>query len=80
MRVGIWDKGEYAGYREKPELQVKWFIDNALDVRRQRMAAGRSVTDPSQYGEWIADVERPLESLRGKYQTRLAEARSLLGR
>jgi hypothetical protein len=78
MRVGIWNKGEYAGYPEKPELQAKWFIDQALAVKKQRLAAGKSVTDPSQFGEWIADVERPAAQFRGRYQLRLGEARKLL--
>ena len=29
MRVGIWNQGDYAGYPKKPELQVKWFLDQA---------------------------------------------------
>jgi len=78
MRVGIWNKGAYAGYPEKPELQAKWFIDQALAVKKQRLAAGKSVTDPNQFGEWIADVERPAAQFRGRYQLRLGEARKLL--
>jgi hypothetical protein len=78
MRVGIWNKGPYAGYPEKPELQAKWFIDQALAVKKQRLAAGKSVTDPNQFGEWIADVERPAAQFRGRYQLRLGEARKLL--
>jgi hypothetical protein len=35
--------------------------------------------DPSAWGEWIADVERPAEEYRGRYQLRLSEARGLLG-
>ena len=46
MRVGIWDQGPYKGYRTDPQLQAKWFIDNALAVKKQRLAAGKSVTDP----------------------------------
>ena len=82
MRVGIWNKGEYAGYPDNPELQVKWFIDHALAVKQSRLAAGDSAfgTDPSTWGNWIADVERPAEQFRGRYQQRLAEARALLGR
>jgi hypothetical protein len=38
------------------------------------------VDDPKQFGEWIADVERPAEQYRGRYQLRLGEARSLLPR
>jgi hypothetical protein len=36
--------------------------------------------DPDQWGEWIADVERPPEHLRGRYQLRLREARQLIAR
>ena len=81
MRVGIWDKGEYLGYRDKPELQMKWFIDHALDIKQKRLAAGDADfgTKPSDWGNWIADVERPLESLRGRYQDQLGPARQLLG-
>ena len=78
MRVGIWNQGAYAGYPEKPELQVKWFLDQAEAVKRQRLVAGKSVTDPNQFGEWIADVERPAAQYRGRYQTKLEEANGLL--
>ena len=46
MRVGIWNQGAYAGYPDKPELQVKWFLDQAEAVKRQRLAAGKSVDRP----------------------------------
>jgi hypothetical protein len=80
MRVGIWNKGEYAGYPEKPELQAKWFIDTALEVKRNAIARGDADfgKDPANWGEWIADTERPAEQYRGRYQLRLAEARKLL--
>ena len=39
MRVGIWNQGEYAGFPEKPELQIKWFLDQAEAVKKQRIAA-----------------------------------------
>jgi hypothetical protein len=80
MRVGIWNKGEYAGYPDNPDLQVKWFIDHALAVKKQRMAGDAGFgADPSTWGNWIADVERPAEQFRGRYQQRLTEARQLLG-
>ena len=41
---------------------------------------GQSVTDPKQFGEWIADVERPAEQYRGRYQLRLDEANGLLAK
>ena len=80
MRVGIWNRGEYAGYPKNPGLQSKWFIDTALAVKRQRIAAGDAGfgKDPRKWGEWIADIERPAEQYRGRYQLRLAEARRLL--
>jgi hypothetical protein len=80
MRTEIWNRGPYAGYPERPELQAKWFIDNALAVKRKRIAAGdvNFGKDPAKWGEWIADVERPAEQYRGRYQLRLSEARALL--
>ena len=80
MRVGIWNQGEYAGFPEKPELQAKWFLDTAEAVKKQRISRGQPVDDPSQFGEWIADVERPAEQYRGRYQLRLDEARGLLSK
>jgi cell wall-associated NlpC family hydrolase len=80
MRTEIWDKGPYAGYPQRPDLQAKWFIDQALAVKRQRIADGNVGfgKDPSKWGDWIADVERPAEQYRGRYQLRLEQARKLL--
>jgi Ca2+-binding RTX toxin-like protein len=78
MRVGIWNAGPYAGFPDNPELQLTWFVDQALAVLQQRIASGLP-TDPSAYGSWIADVERPAEEFRGRYQLRLDEARALVG-
>jgi hypothetical protein len=78
MRAGIWNRGAYAGYGDHPELQLKWFLDQAAAVKRQRLARGLPVDDPRQYGEWIADIERPAAQYRGRYQLRLDEARALL--
>jgi len=78
MRHGIWNQGAYAGYPQRPQLQLKWFIDHAVQVKAQRVAAGKPVDDPQGYGEWIADVERPAAEYRGRYQLRLDDARGLL--
>jgi cell wall-associated NlpC family hydrolase len=78
MRVGIWNKGDYAGYPDQAELQLKWFLDQAAAVKEQRIASGKPVDDPGSYGDWIADVERPAAQYRGRYQLRLEEARGLL--
>jgi cell wall-associated NlpC family hydrolase len=81
MRVGTWNNGPYVGYATKPELQLKWFIDQATAVKQQRLARGESafLEDHSKWGEWVADIERPQENLRYKYQDQLAMARKLLG-
>ncbi|MDP1850441.1 MAG: hypothetical protein Q8K79_21810, partial [Solirubrobacteraceae bacterium] len=80
MRQGIWDRGAYAGYLARPELQLRWFADHAIAVRDARRAAGDESfgEDPAEWGEWIAAVERPAAQYRGRYGLRLAEARALL--
>ena len=78
MRVSIWES-RYPGFADDPEKQIDWFLDTGR--RRSRPsaspAANRS-TDPGQFGEWIADIERPAEQFRGRYQLRLDEADTLL--
>jgi hypothetical protein len=80
MRKSIWDRGATAGFATNPGIQAKWFIDTALAVKRQRIAAGDADfgSDPRKWGEWIADVERPAAQYRGRYQPMLEKARSLL--
>ena len=80
MRTGIWDGGPYAGYLARPELQLRWFLDHALAVRATQIAAGDLAfgSDPAGWGQWIADVERPAEPYRGRYQGQLEAARALL--
>jgi cell wall-associated NlpC family hydrolase len=79
MRLGTWNSGDYAGYPDRPELQLKWFLDQAEAVKRQRAAAGKPL-GPGSYGDWIADIERPAAQYRGRYQPQLAEAHELLRR
>ena len=80
MRTEHLEQSEYPGYGENPGLQAKWFIDHALAHKKQQIAAGDADfgKDPGSWGEWIADVERPAEQYRGRYQLRLEEARRLL--
>jgi cell wall-associated NlpC family hydrolase len=78
MRVSIWNQGAYSGYPDKPERQLQWFLDHAEAVKKQRLARGLPIDDPKQYGDWIADVERPAAQYRGRYQPHLTEARELL--
>jgi len=74
MRTSIWDRGDYAGFPDDPELQFKWFIDQALLVR-ETMRNG-AWNDPGQYGAWIADVERPDDAFRNRYAGRYNGQRS----
>ncbi len=67
MRTSIWDNGQYAGYPNDPELQVKWFIDQALAVKNQ-MPDRHFGSNPANFGEWIDEIERPAEEYRGRYQ------------
>ena len=78
MRLSYWNQGDYAGYPDDPKKQVDWFLDQAEQIKAQRESRGQSVTDPNQFGEWIADVERPAEQYRGRYQLQLDQANSLL--
>ena len=52
----------------------------SIAARATRIAAGDPFfgQDSNQWGEWIADVERPAEHLRGRYQLALEEARTLM--
>jgi hypothetical protein len=81
MRLSIWNEGDYAGYPDRPELQLKWFLDGAVALKENRLEEGVTDfgADESTWGEWVADVERPAEELRYRYQERLEEARALLG-
>ncbi len=82
MRTSIWDQGEYAGYGQDPEKQIKWFLDHAVHEKNKRVEDGYTnfLTDETKWGDWVADVERPAEEYRGRYQEQLAEARALLAK
>jgi hypothetical protein len=80
MRESIWNNGAYAGYPTNPDLQMKWFTDQAAKVRLKRIAASQPdpASDAALFGEWIADIELPAAQYRGRYQLRLADARALI--
>jgi cell wall-associated NlpC family hydrolase len=80
MRVGIWNRGPYSGYPDNANLQLKWFLDQATALKSARVGAGDRDfgSDPSTWGNWIADVERPDERYRYRYQQQLDAARELL--
>jgi cell wall-associated NlpC family hydrolase len=79
MRVSVW-AGLYPHFQDNPELQLKWFIDHALEVRREQVAAGDRYFghDDAAWGQWVASVERPAPQYEGRYQLRLDDARQLL--
>jgi hypothetical protein len=80
MRISIWNQGAYAGFPTNPPLQLQWFIDQALAVRAARLVSDPGYgTTEDRWGEWIADVERPAEQFRYRYQLGLQESRGLIG-
>jgi cell wall-associated NlpC family hydrolase len=81
MRTSIWDEGPYKGFPQNPDLQLRWFIDQAVAVRRERIADGDATfgQDPNSWGDWVADIERPAEQYRGRYALQLGTAQGLLG-
>jgi hypothetical protein len=80
MRVAIWDRPPYTGFATNPQLQLNWFVDTALAVLASKRASDPGYgASEERYGEWVADVERPAEQFRGRYQPRLGEARTLIG-
>src|SRR5207253_1611546 len=69
MRTSVWS-GQYPDFQHHPEQQLKWFIDEALSAKHQLSAQAQH--DPSQYGNWIADIERPA----AQYRRRCRRARA----
>lgn len=74
------NKAPYRGFAKKPDLQLRWFLDTAVIVRQRELAEGNEAYtgDPSAYGIWIADVERPAPENRDGYQPYLDDAEDLL--
>jgi hypothetical protein len=77
MRVSIW-LAAYPGFPDQPEVQLQWFTDQALIARAARAAGGIDNSEPNTWGEWVADVERPAEAFRGRYQLQLVNAQALV--
>ncbi len=75
MRLGIWNEGPYAGYPDHPELQMKWFIEHALEAKAEDPSLAGN---PGTWGEWVANVEQPAAQYRFRYQLQLDTARALL--
>jgi hypothetical protein len=75
------DKAPYKGFRKQPDLQLRWFLDTAVLVRQRKLAEGHQDygVDPTSYGLWIADVERPAPQNRKGYQPYLDDSQDLLG-
>jgi hypothetical protein len=73
--------GVYRGFPSRPELQLRWFLDSAAAVRQRRIAEGFAdpAADESDFGLWVADVERPAPQNRSGYQPYLGDAGRLIG-
>ena len=82
----------YPGDEAPKERLAQWMANAAekaglppeLPVMAALTETGlRNVTtgdaDSAGYGDWIAEVERPAPQYRSRYQTRLEEARELIG-
>jgi len=78
MRLSVWNKDAYAGYPSTPQKQLDWFLDQAQAIGAQRKARGLAVDDPKQYGDWIADIERPAAQYRFRYQLNFDKAHNLV--
>jgi hypothetical protein len=74
------NKGPYRGFAKNPDLQLRWFLDTAVIVRQREIAEGAEeyAGDPTAYGLWIADIERPAPENRDGYQPYLDDAGKLL--
>jgi hypothetical protein len=80
MRVSYWN-GEYPNFAHRPDLQLRWFIDQAVALREKRIAEGyrNFGQDPASWGRWVADIEMPAYQYRGRYQLQLEAAQKLVG-
>src|SRR3712207_7547243 len=55
MRTGIWNQGEYAGYPEKPELQMKWFIrseEHTSELQSRQYLVCRLLLEKKKYEDY----------------------------
>jgi hypothetical protein len=75
--VGLWQQqaddlgcGEFGWGLREELIQVPFALGRFLDVALEMSGGERhkGATDPAILGEWCADVQRPLESLRYKYE------------
>ena len=78
MRVGIWNQGAYAGYPEKPELQVKWFLDQAEAVKKQRHRRRQADRRPGALRRVDRRRRAPRRAVPRALPEQLAEANQLL--
>ena len=62
MRTRFWNQGEYAGYPDRPDPQLDWFVDHAELERTRRIAKGLGTTE-LEFGEWIATGRGPPRSI-----------------
>ena len=80
MRESIWNQGQYAGFPDNPELQIKWFIDQASAVRTARIAAYDADfgKNPTHWGGVDRGRRAACGAVPRAIQLRLAEAGQLV--
>ena len=73
MRVSIWNR-RVRRLRRRPREAGRLVPRHRRTRQGPTPRRGQSITDPNQFGEWIADVERPAEQYRGRYQLKLDDS------
>jgi cell wall-associated NlpC family hydrolase len=83
MRTGIWDTGEFRGYPNNVDLQMKWFIKRAKEEQSAGGRDGRShpernatLDDAGALGKWADDIER--SAFPDRYQAKYTEAKGYI--
>ena len=79
MRVGIWNQRPVRGLSGQAGTAGQVVPRRGGEGQEGAGRGGQADRRPeASIGEWIADIERPAEQYRGRYQTKLEEAKSLL--
>ena len=74
MRRSVYE-AQYHKFWTKPTEQMRWFLDQAKSLDG---GAPPATASAKSYGDFVARIERPLESLRYKYAETFEQAKALL--
>ncbi len=80
MRVGNVESGSLCRISGQPELQMKWFLDQATAVRNLAIAHGHGGFDesPDGFGRWIDSALRPSKPESKELSARVCSKRRRL--